>query len=372
VGGKKSLHLYLFELDNGLASVCRHKLPFLRTRPDSSTTTAGHLSWLSSVTDLDIVDSLEAADICFPPLNWNYYLQCNKIRGVVRFAEQARAAGKLVGIWASGDFEKIIPIRNAVLFQSGLNRSRRRQPMYAFEVPAFVRDYVEVYQGGELQVRKKQARPKIGFCGQARGRLPGLMVWMAKGLQLRGLYLIGRSPEVPPPFLPPWILRAKVLRILARSPLVETDFIIRNRYRAGVRSSQQRNDPFHPTNVEFVNNIFTTDYTVCIRGGGNFSKRLYETLCCGRIPIFVDTDCVLPYDFDVDWKRYCVWVEKSEVPFIAEKVADFHASLSPSGFEDMQRECRQLWQDRLSKQGFLSHFHEHFHFVFGKQKDVSA
>ena len=312
-------------------------------------------------------NSPEQADLYFLSMDWNYYLRHKKLKDALRFAEEARAAGKLVGVWAGGDFEKIIPIENAILFQSGLHRSRQRRHKYAFEVPAFVRDYVEVYHGGQLPIRKKQDKPRVGFCGQAAGRLPGLMVWLAKGLQLRSLYLVGRSPEVPPPLSPPWRLRGKVLRLLAQSPLVETDFIIRNRYRAGVRSKQERNDPWHPTNVEFVNNIFNTDYTVCIRGGGNFSKRLYETLCCGRIPIFVDTDSVLPYDFAVDWKRYCVWVDKSEVPFIAEKVADFHASLSAEDFEDLQIQCRQLWQDRLSKQGFFDHFHEHFEFVLGRR-----
>lgn len=312
-------------------------------------------------------NNLEEAALCFLSMDWNYYLRHKKVKDAFRFAEEARAAGKLVGIWAGGDFEKIIPIENAILFQPGLHRSRQRRHRYAFEVPAFVRDYVEIYHGGQLPVRKKQDKPRVGFCGQAAGRLPGLMVWLAKGLQLRSLHLIGRSPEVPPPIIPPWRLRGKVLRLLAQSPLIEADFIIRKRYRAGVRSKQQRDDPWHPTNVEFVNNIFNTDYTVCIRGGGNFSKRLYETLCCGRIPIFVDTDSVLPYDFVVDWKRYCVWVDKSEVPFIAEKVADFHASLSAEDFEDLQVRCRQLWLDRLSKQGFFNHFHEHFEFVLGRR-----
>ena len=318
------------------------------------------------------VNALQEADLCFLSMDWDYYLQHEQVADALRFAAEARAAGKWVGVWAGGDFEKIIPIENAILFQPGLNRSRRRQPKYAFEVPAFVRDYVEVYKDGKLPIRQKQEKPRIGFCGQAAGRLPGLMVWLAKGLQLRALHLVGRSAEVPPPWSPPWRLRGRVLRLLAESPLVETDFIIRNRYRAGVRSKQERDDPWHPTNVEFVNNIFNTDYTVCIRGGGNFSKGLYETLCCGRIPIFVDTDSVLPYDFAVDWKRYCVWIDKSEVPFIAEKVADFHASLSAEDFENLQVQCRQLWLDRLSKQGFFNHFHEHFEYVLGRRSVPSG
>lgn len=320
----------------------------------------------------ELVSSMGETDICFLSMNWTYYLRTHTTQNAIQFAEDARSCNKLVGVWSTSDFERLTPFENAVLFQTGLSRSRKRLARYAFEIPVVVRDSLAEYRNGVLPIHPKLAKPKIGFCGQAAGRLPGLLVWLAQGLRLRGLCLLGRSPEVPPPFEPPWRLRGKVLRLLAQSPLLETDFIIRTRYRAGVRNRQQRNDPLHPTNVEFVNNIFNTDYTVCIRGGGNFSKRLYETLSCGRIPIFIDTDSVLPYDFSIDWKQYCVWVDKSEIPYIAEKVADFHARLSPGDFEDLQRSCRQLWVERLSKEGFLSHFHEHFEFVFQQEKESSA
>lgn len=320
----------------------------------------------SEAPHLEFVSSLEDADIGFLPMDWNYYLVRRRTNEAIHFAGQVHSAGKLIGIWASGDFEKIIPFENAVLFQSGLHRSRKRKRKYAFEVPAFVRDYVEIYKKGELPFRTKQPKPRIGFCGQASGRLPGFAVWMKQNLRLRALQVVGRAAEYPPPLLPPWLLRGKILELLAASPRVETDFIIRNRYRAGIRKKEQRDDPFHPTNVEFVNNVFDTDYTVCVRGGGNFSKRLYETLVCGRIPIFIDTDSRLPYDFMIDWKAYVVWIERNEVPYVAEKVADFHASLSSEDFLDMQVRCRELWKERLSTQGFFDNFHEHFDVVLAK------
>jgi len=71
--------------------------------------------------------------------------------------------------------------------------------------------------------------------------------------------------------------------------------------------------------LEFLQNMIGSDYVFCCRGAGNFSYRLYEALCCGRIPVFIDTDCVLPYDFMIDWKKYFVWVDQSELPLIAEK-----------------------------------------------------
>ena len=94
---------------------------------------------------------------------------------------------------------------------------------------------------------------------------------------------------------------------------------------------------------EYVQNMIESDYILCARGAGNFSYRLYETLSCGRIPVFIDTDCVLPYNFAIEWKKYCVWVNEGELSHIAEKVAEFHSRLSPQEFLDLQSACRRLW-----------------------------
>ena len=112
--------------------------------------------------------------------------------------------------------------------------------------------------------------------------------------------------------------------------------------------------------LAFVNNILNSDYTLCVRGGGNFSVRFYETLSLGRIPIFVDTDYVLPYDHIIDYRDYVVLVDQSEIPFIAEKVADFHHSMSDAEFVERQLACRQLSLDYLSHDGFYRQFHRHF------------
>ena len=80
---------------------------------------------------------------------------------------------------------------------------------------------------------------------------------------------------------------------------------------------------------------------LCARGRGNFSYRLYETLCSGRIPVFIDTDCVLPFEDVIDWRSLCVWVPEAEVDQVAERVADFHARLSPVELPELQVAVRQ-------------------------------
>src|SRR5262249_13911890 len=65
--------------------------------------------------------------------------------------------------------------------------------------------------------------------------------------------------------------------------------------------------------VEFRENVLDSHYVLCPRGGGNWSYRFYETLCLGRIPVFFNTDCALPYESLIKWRDYCVWVEGDEI-----------------------------------------------------------
>ncbi|HJU48582.1 MAG TPA: exostosin family protein, partial [Gaiellaceae bacterium] len=98
-----------------------------------------------------------------------------------------------------------------------------------------------------------------------------------------------------------------------------------------------------------------SDYVVCARGGGNFSYRLYEALSLGRIPIFIDTDCVLPFETEIDWRSLCVWVDERELDEIGDRLAAFHAALDGDGLEERQRECRRVFETYLSVEGFFRH-----------------
>jgi len=157
-------------------------------------------------------------------------------------------------------------------------------------------------------------------------------------------------------------IRTTVLRFLAASPVIDANLKIREHFLGGALLSEGSVDvqKMQQIRQEYVQNTVGSDYVLCARGGGNFSYRLYETLCCGRIPVFVDTDCVLPFHSEINWKQYCVWVDEKEVQWIGEKVAEFHDSLTNRQFLDLQRECRKLWEDYLSPEGFFGNLYKHF------------
>jgi hypothetical protein len=155
-------------------------------------------------------------------------------------------------------------------------------------------------------------------------------------------------------------IRTAALRALDHDPAVETNFLRRSQFLGGALPGGTL-DPkmMLRAREEYVRNMFESDYVLCARGAGNFSYRLYETLSCGRIPVFVDTDCVLPYDFLVDWRDYCVWIDHEEIDRAGERLADFHERLTEQEFADLQRSCRRLWEEYVRPVGFFSKFHLH-------------
>ena len=68
----------------------------------------------------------------------------------------------------------------------------------------------------------------------------------------------------------------------------------------------------------------------------------------GRIPLFIDTDCVLPFEDEIDWKRQCAWVDQSDMNRIDEVVAAFHADRSEDDLQQLQLENRKIWESYLS------------------------
>jgi hypothetical protein len=311
------------------------------------------------VTYFDFTQSIEDADWCVLPSVWNAYVRSNTQKKAIDFSKYAQEKKKLVLIWAGGDPEWIIPIQNGIQVQEGLHRSLSRQVKYAFERPCFVADYVHQFYDDKWFPLPKQEKPSIGFCGQASSSLIRKKLFYMRNMIAAIKYSINRSPIVPVIHGNPVDLRARVLRLLQECPGVGTDFIMRDHYRAGLHTKENEMKLHDKSTTEFVQNIYNNAYTVCVRGGGNFSRRFYETLACGRIPILISTDSMLPFEEVIDWKQHIVWVDYQNLDQIGEIVEDFHAKLSPKAFQELQIMNRRLWADMLSAEGYYSNFHRY-------------
>lgn len=318
----------------------------------------------SQLFDFSSFENIKDVDFILLPSTWHFYLDSKKIILAQKIINQFESYHKKYIIFSSGDYTVDNSFNNCVIIQSSAFKSRDGlNGNKLLALPAFIDDYLNLYCQGNIAFRKYKKKPVVGFCGQSNGNWLDYTRRRAHIIDLNLRYKLGLV-KWEPPKIEPTRFRFKILQNIASSDKLEANFILRTKYRAGY--TPQIKDPYHSTRLEFVNNIIDSDYTVCVRGGGNFSVRFYETLALGRIPIFVNTDCVLPFDEMINYKEYMVWVEEDELAFINQKILDFHNSLNQTKFNELQRACRNLWETYLTRDGFFIHLADQLKALIGQ------
>lgn len=319
-------------------------LPFWGTNPEVDEITAGRFDrYATTGSQYFKMVPLKEADLVVLPGEW---LGRNPNILAYRLSTAAKEFGKPLVIFFNSDSNETIPLKNSLIFRTSFYRSTRHSNEFA--LPAWSEDLVEKYCGGKLNLRPYRSSPVISYCGYS-----GNIGAQLKNEINRWLFFRFRPSG--------HYLRLLALRKLSENKNIKTNFILRPKFWNGAFDKGKSNMPkaLHSRH-EFVQNIIDSDYVLCVRGSGNFSYRLYETLSLGRIPIFIDTDCVLPYDSYIDWEKFVVWIDQGDINQIAEHVLSFHASLSPSCFRKLQLDCRRLWEEWLSPHGFFANFYRHF------------
>jgi hypothetical protein len=294
--------------------------------------------------------SLEDSDYAVLPYPWHATLRDPALRAsAIAIAGSAATAGKELLAFDNHDDDRMtIDLKNTVAFRTSLRRSARVANEFA--QPAWADDLLQAFGAGRVSVRRKRARPTVTFCGYAPPNgVPVGWPWIKEraraalgpGLAQR----LGVSTFMR--------VRARAIDVLRSSSLVDSSFVFRNGIVADDRGGTGPYNGSFDYRGEFVENVLLGDYVLCTRGWGNFSFRLYEILCLGRIPLFVDTDCVLPADDAIDWKSICVWVPEPDLDRLPSLVLSHYDGMSDGEFAEQQRLCRQVWETVLSPHGFF-------------------
>jgi hypothetical protein len=238
-------------------------------------------------------------------------------RNPQRFKEfQALTAPLPLAAFFNDDSEAVLDYRDGTyVFRTSFRKSLRRPTEFA--MPGWSADH------GAFPAFPWSPRPVVGFCGQ----------------------------------MDDFGIRRSALDALEADGRISTGFIRREHFWGGRFAGVQ---DVRKVRREFLDNMAGSGYVLCARGGGNFSYRIYEVMSCGRIPLFVDTDCVLPYEFLVGWRNLFPTVDLADVKNIGDVLLGFHSGLGPCGFQARQAEMRRLWEKWISPLGFFSNFHRHF------------
>jgi hypothetical protein len=247
------------------------------------------------------------------------------------------------------DFEWRSPVPNSITFQTSLRRSTRRERDFA--LAGFTSSDLASANGGRsVPLSEWRSRPSVGFQGSARrtdhsaerhGR--DLATWLAGRARFGGA-LLERAA---------WnegqMLRAESMDALRRSGDIDCDFNVVTR--GYLRASPSTREANRRT---FTDNLLRNPYALCVRGRGNFSYRLYEVMSLGRIPLFIDTECVLPFDHLVDWPSELAWVSRDMVGKSAAILRAFHDEHHGPSLPAAQLRIRDLFDTWCRPEPFWS------------------
>jgi hypothetical protein len=319
-------------------------------QPTDPTERARYLRYVKEGHRYFRLTSASTADFHVLPFDWRYTTiefagtraRADHVTALAReFMARAATSGKKVIVFFVSDSDDAVPFADSIVFRTSIERGLRSNE---FAMAAFVDDPVTERLASHLPVRPKLTLPSVGFCGFAGYRLSPDVDFLGRSrARIRWLRRGAPGPTT----------RERAIVQLRRHPSVLTQFILRENPKGGdVPGPRQRDD--------FLRTLLETDYTLCARGRGNWSVRFFETVALGRVPLFIDTSSSLPYDFAIDYRRLSVWVTAEHIDDVAKELVSFHDGMTQSEFVELQRACRQLWQDRLTPHGFFSHFHEHF------------
>lgn len=298
-----------------------------------------------------LVSTIAQADVVLLPFSINHYVNQGRINALRMVSQECHQFSKQAYGFVEGDFGIAYPeFPNITYFRMGGFQTQLSSKNKGF--PVALSDHFKRIFGREtISPLSKGELPVVGFCGHATTASVKRFKELVKCIKenLRRFFLN--------PFRKDWehlfasaYERATVLKYLEKAPSIKTNFIYRNHYRGGAQSEDERN----ATTLEYYNNIAASDYILCVRGAGNFSVRFYETLMMGKIPIFVNTDCLLPFEEHINWKQHMVWVEWSERKNIVDIVSKFHNNLTHEDFKNLQIANRKLWEEQLSVKGIYN------------------
>lgn len=304
---------------------------------------AAALQYQYSKKDFQLVDDIVDADFVVVPYPYERFKAANpeRLASIIADAEKAK---KPLLIDGSGDIELPIHIPHSVILRLG-QYAYARQPN-EITISPNVEDLLESYVDSTLQLREKSERPSVGFIGWASlSRKERVKLWM-KELPITCAALIRPERYAEHKGL---LFRIKTLRALESCPRIKTQFTARATYSGNVGTLQ---GAVSDNRREYVENFLNSDYALCMKGDGNYSRRFYGALSLGRIPLFLDTACVLPLEDVLNYRDFCVFVDWRDADRIGEVLADFHAKLSPEQFKEMQKKAREAYEKYLRYDAF--------------------
>lgn len=291
---------------------------------------------------VEIVEAAENADFLLLPHNYNL-VRMNRDY-IAEFEHIAEKMGKKIIIFFTGDSSERVSVGNALIFRHSQYASLLAKNEII--LPGYAED-LEREKG--FVPRTKSEKAIVGFCGWAGiETLEEELKLAAKSLPKRIMAVF--RPEILIRQRGLW-WRRRVLRIVSHSARVRSNFIIRRSYSGNEKTIELDTAR---AKREYVENISGSDFTLAIRGDGNFSTRFFEVLSLGRVPILLDTDCPLPLEDEIDYSKFILRIPWQDADRIDRIVEHLYAGLSDAEFVEMQRAARLAFDKYLRLDAYFN------------------
>ena len=251
---------------------------------------------------LELTD-INECDYVIIPYKWDNYSNNSKM-----IIEEARKFNKKVITLHNDDYApnlKISP-NEGYLFTTTLDSQTRESN--EFSLPAFTGDF---FSGSYYNINRK-----LGFCGAITHQV-----------------------------------RSQILSILYNSNRIETDFIIRRGFWAPEMTKDE-------SRIGYMKNMTDNTFILCMRGEGNFSYRLYETMMMGRIPIIIDSNQVFPFESIIDYSKFSIRIPINLINSLEEIIYNKIMTLTKEEIMTMQKNSREAWLEYFSPLGWIKNFHK--------------
>ncbi len=261
-----------------------------------------------------------------------------------RFAELDTLAGrygkKIIAVYIR-DNAQPLPAPHAIVFRTSLTASGRQRNEFAF--PANGRPLLTGDTGLPAYIEWSPT-PSVGFRGQsAPMQLP-----LSMAIRNR-CNLLAQQWGWKQPFSFRYnfgyLHRRNALFYLHQAAGIVLDY--RTTTTADIFADNSR--------TAYVEGLLRNPYSLCVSGHGNYSSRLYETMAAGRIPLFVNTDCVLPLEEMIDYKSLYVWVEANALHRIATVLRNYHTLHEGPSLLKKQQQIQQVWQQYFAADQYYRH-----------------
>lgn len=294
----------------------------------------------------DLVGNIDEANFILFPYDFFLIEDRGQQDYLEYYIELSKKHNKKLLIFDLSDFDKReINVPNSYVFRVGGFDFRRKEN--EFIMPFFVED-LSTYT--DIKYREKRDIPVVGFCGLAgfenfkrrlKFHIKNLIINIAIFFS-RNKNLLAHKNGI--------YFRIKVMKVLNKCERIKTDFIVRKFYSSHISTIKL---PKEEIRRQYIENLVNSDFALCVRGEANASYRFYEALSLGKIPFVITTNSIWPLEGEIDYSKFSVMVDFSDLDKACDTITDFYKNISNEEFIQMQKNARRVFETHLSVKGFL-------------------